>query len=185
MKYTQAGANERMTTPPSRPASRRATPHRPGEEGLALVVARVRDAEDLRHAYGHRRPKTGVTFPPARCQSMGPLLTPPRSPPACDGAAEQDRKTAGNCPDLRRAYYVGIAEGVAALYTAGFTLYMVTIIEIYSVKPGLPAGCSTSHGRARGARPLTAEQGRTKIVQGWPNLRDLAQHFDWKSLLEP
>jgi hypothetical protein len=25
----------------------------------------------------------------------------------------------------------------------------------------------------------------TKIVQGWFKLRDLAQHFDWKSLLEP
>jgi hypothetical protein len=25
----------------------------------------------------------------------------------------------------------------------------------------------------------------TKVVQGWPKLRDLAQHFDVKSLLQP
>jgi hypothetical protein len=23
------------------------------------------------------------------------------------------------------------------------------------------------------------------IAQGWPKLRDLAQHFDWRSLFEP
>jgi hypothetical protein len=26
---------------------------------------------------------------------------------------------------------------------------------------------------------------QTKFVQGWLKLRDLAQHFDWKFLLEP
>ena len=33
--------------------------------------------------------------------------------------------------------------------------------------------------------PARARLPRTKIVQGWPKLRGLAQHFDWKSLLEP
>jgi hypothetical protein len=31
-----------------------------------------------------------------------------------------------------------------------------------------------------------AGDGRTKVVQSWPKLRDfIAQNFDWKSLLEP
>jgi hypothetical protein len=37
-------------------------------------------------------------------------------------------------------------------------------------------------GRRRGA---TAINGIKKTVHGWPKLRVLAQHFDWKSLLEP
>jgi hypothetical protein len=34
-------------------------------------------------------------------------------------------------------------------------------------------------------RPRAPQGGLTKIVQGWPKLRVLAQHFDCKSLLEP
>ena len=41
----------------------------------------------------------------------------------------------------------------------------------------------------RAARALCCAEGEarllTKIVQGWPKLRDLVQQFDWKSLLEP
>jgi hypothetical protein len=39
-------------------------------------------------------------------------------------------------------------------------------------------------GDAKAMKKLLAGPA-TKIVQGWPTLRDLAQNFDWKSLLEP
>jgi hypothetical protein len=44
---------------------------------------------------------------------------------------------------------------------------------------------SFDRGRLGFARPGGAPGSETKIVQVWPKLRDLAQHFDWKPLLEP
>ena len=56
-----------------------------------------------------------------------------------------------------------------ALYTAGFTLYMVTIIEIYSVKPpqvrdgrGPKPGAAVLPGRAP-ASPVSRERSPPKL----------------------
>ena len=51
-------------------------------------------------------------------------------------------------------------------------------------KDGFAFPQSLGGTRPRAAEPLR-RRSETKIVQGWPNLRDLAPHFDWKSLLEP
>jgi hypothetical protein len=51
-----------------------------------------------------------------------------------------------------------------------------------SSKPALGQTIAQS---ACARRRVNCQTNVTKIVQGWPKLRDLAQHFDWKSLLEP
>jgi hypothetical protein len=47
------------------------------------------------------------------------------------------------------------------LYTAGFTLYMVTIIEIYSVKPPPPGGGSASASNSFSAGVRAASRTRS------------------------